>query len=149
MYGIANRELVFIPRTRAFELATLQRAVTESKTWGEFQRAIPPKVYAEIIEDIDRDINASDPFDPCEVGYCEGDWPGWPAQEMLDWVPQDIKKEFGKWESSVLNGPFLILQQEKVQEIVAAFEALGFSCKKDELLVQIACGDFPREEESP
>ena len=37
-------------------------------------------------------------------GFTEGDWPEWPEQKMLDWLPAKICREYGQIESSVLNG---------------------------------------------
>ena len=71
----------------------------------------------------------------------DGDWPDWPAQMMLKWVPQDIMDQYGKRVSSVLNGFFLEFPAAKRNEIVAAFQAKGFECREDQALVMMASGE--------
>lgn len=39
-------------------------------------------------------------------GFDDGDYPEWPAQEMLEWMPADIVSRFGQGVNSVLNGEF-------------------------------------------
>ena len=73
-------------------------------------------------------------------GLTDGDWPEWPAQEALRWVPRDIKQRFGKSVSSVINGPFLTLDPSRASEIVAAMEELGYACERDDALVAAASG---------
>lgn len=74
-------------------------------------------------------------------GFTDGDWPEWPAQEALRWVPRDIQQRFGKSASSVINGPFLTLDPSKANEIIAAMEELGYVCERNDLLVRLASGD--------
>jgi hypothetical protein len=73
-------------------------------------------------------------------GTVEGDWPAWPAQEMLYWVPRGIREKHGERQSSVHNGPFLRLDPEKETEIVAAFRDAGHHLEKHEALVRTASG---------
>lgn len=70
----------------------------------------------------------------------EGDWPEWPAQWMLDWVPQAIQREFGKIDVSRISGEMLTLPPEDFDRIVAAFEAEGYTCRRDDQLVKRASG---------
>ena len=74
-------------------------------------------------------------------GFTDGDWPEWPAQEALRWVPHDIQQRFGKSVSSVINGPFLTLDPSRASEIIAAMEERGYVCERDDALVQAASGD--------
>jgi hypothetical protein len=85
--------------------------------------------------------NRSAKFDPDRLGVCEGDYPEWPEQKMLDWLPAHVCREFGRVESSVLNGPFLSLDVRRAPEILAALERAGFECRLDEELVRRACGN--------
>ena len=53
-----------------------------------------------------------DVFDAVDIpGFCDGDWPNWPAQEMLEemleWVPKLMQEKYGNQITSTLNGPFL------------------------------------------
>jgi hypothetical protein len=50
----------------------------------------------------------------------DGEYPEWPEQKMLAWLPANICRQFGKMESSVLNGPFLSLDVRRTPEIHGA-----------------------------
>ena len=85
----------------------------------------------------------SDPFEADWLpGYTDGDWPEWPAQQALHCVPGDIQQQFGKTNSSVLNGPFLELDPRRASEIIEAMEKLGYLCERNDALVQSASGQF-------
>jgi hypothetical protein len=85
--------------------------------------------------------DSTHPFDPEQVpGKADGDWPEWPAQAMLSWMPADIVLRFGRREESVLNGSFLWLDPGSRDEIVEALDALGWQCEEDEGLVMAASG---------
>ncbi len=59
LYGEAGGAgLVFIPEDDALELANLQRAIWQSKTWGEFRRRAGEARYAEVMEN-----REASPFD--------------------------------------------------------------------------------------
>lgn len=73
-------------------------------------------------------------------GFSDGDWPEWPAQQALDWVPPEIQRRFGKTNSSVLNGPFLELDPQRAAEIIAAMEEVDYVCERNDALVQSASG---------
>ena len=82
-----------------------------------------------------------DPFDVGDIGpFCDGDWPAWPEQKMLRWLPKDIQIEFGTVVDSVHNGEFLVLDAARENEIVAALRQRGHRCTKDDDLVRRACG---------
>jgi hypothetical protein len=147
VYADYNDELIFLPIELALELAQIRTALDNSKTWGEFQANVPAHVYEEIMEGMkdDEDLEAlpqpDDTFDAHAIpGYDDGDWPIWPLQEMLNWMPKDIQHRFGKVVPSALNGDCLELTAGKTDEIVRALESRGFSCTEDESLVIRACG---------
>lgn len=136
--------LVFMPEDRARELEKIWAAVNEAKTWGEFQARVPD-AYAAILERWQEDEedapSAGKPFEASRIpGLDDGDWPGWPAQEMLDWLPEDIQERYGRVEVSVLNGDYLELPPSQAGEIAAALEAQGYRCREDQELVRRACG---------
>lgn len=82
-----------------------------------------------------------DPFDSADIpGLCDGDWPDWPHQEMLNWVPTAIQQTYGQRGESRLNGPFLTFRPEDESAIVEAFSELGYQCRRDDRLVRRACG---------
>ncbi len=72
-------------------------------------------------------------------GFEDGDYPEWPAQEMLDWMPEEASR-FGEYTNSVLNGPFLVIPPDKESAIVDALEAAGYTCERNDPLVQTASG---------
>lgn len=74
-------------------------------------------------------------------GFTDGDWPEWPAQQALNWVPREVQRRFGKTNSSVLNGPFLELDPGRAPEIIAAMEQFGYICDRNDELVQSASGN--------
>jgi hypothetical protein len=69
-----------------------------------------------------------------------GDFPGWPQQAMLDFLPKDIIAKFGKLEDSFLNGQCLTLSAGSAKQIVAALEKHGFVCERNTKLVNRASG---------
>lgn len=147
VYSDFNGMLVFIPRDRAFYLAKIHRAMYEAATWGAFRKAVPPEVYADALERTEAQPGAGDSFSPEQIaGWNDGDWPAWPAQEMLGWMPPEIQEDLGESASSFVNGPCLYIKPNREQQAVAALQANGFGCKRDELLVSCACGHVPEEE---
>jgi hypothetical protein len=77
-----------------------------------------------------------DPFDVGDIPMvCEGDWPAWPQQEMLDWVPEAIQEQYGEVDCSPVSGPYLLFRTEDEEKLVAALLAHGYSCVRDETLV--------------
>jgi hypothetical protein len=144
VFGVFNHMLVFIPRDRAFLLATVHRALYESITWGEFRRSVPKVIFELAVENIETRPSNNDPFSPEQVcGWSDGNFLPWPAQDMLNWVPGDIQEHFGEATASMHNGLFLDFDKERENEIVAALQAHAFNCKRDQLLVSCACGHVP------
>jgi hypothetical protein len=149
VYADCSGELIFLPKNLALELAQIWTALNNSKTWGEFQANVPDHVYEEIMAEMkdDEDPEAlPDPenaFDSDAIpGYDDGDWPTWPLQYMLEWMPEDIQQQYGKVVPSAVNGDCLELLEEKAGEIVLALEKRGYTCTEDESLVIRACGYF-------
>jgi hypothetical protein len=142
VYGVVQDSLVFIPVDDAEELANVHHALNVSTTWGEFRTSVPSDVYDEVLELIWGDEpDGGAPFSACDIpAVSDGDWPAWPAQEMLRWVPNEIQEQFGRVESSMHNGEFLTFDIRRQAQIVAAFERNGCECRNDEVLVNRACG---------
>lgn len=147
VYGVleGTQELVFLPIDRARELAILHIALRTSHTWGEFWAILPSRVYAQVVEhlrenDVEPGENA-DPFVREDIwGYSDGDWPGWPAQEMLAWLPQSVQQVLGTEKASVINGPYLALDASQRVALVVALQTEGYCCTQDNTLVRLACG---------
>jgi hypothetical protein len=72
--------------------------------------------------------------------YGDGDYPEWPAQQMLKWVPESIRSTFGHTYDTVLNGPYLTFDPVQERDLLAAFESAGFRCVRDDALVRRASG---------
>ncbi len=147
VYGNRHGELIFIPKDLAEDLATLHFALETSKTWGEFKANVPDRMYEEVIALVRDDENPEllpqpeETFDSDSIpGYADGDWPLWPRQYMLEWVPKDIQEHFGNIVFSIFNGPYLQFYSENTQEIVEVLEKHGFSCSEDVALVESAHG---------
>ena len=84
---------------------------------------------------------SKDPFNPEEIwGLSDGDWPGWPAQEMLEWMPSPVQQAFGTVEASVINGPYLAPDASQEDALVAALQTEGYCCRRDDTLVRLASG---------
>jgi len=77
----------------------------------------------------------TDPFSSDQVpGVDDGDWPAWPAQRMLDWVPKEIQKEYGSIESTRLNGEYPTFYPRNEPRIIAAFWRAGYRCVRGDTL---------------
>jgi hypothetical protein len=157
MLSSSNKELVygshsrlgkgpiFIPKGLALELATIHLALAKSQTWGELATNVPAHAYEEIIKDRNKWESQGIPLpeDAFDVGYIssysDGDWPAWPQQEMLEWMPEDIQQQYGKIRGTAFNRNFLELDSAKTSEIVNALENRGYVCIEDVSLVLQAC----------
>jgi len=87
----------------------------------------------------------SERFESDILPLSDGDWPSWPEQDALKWVPREIQQRFGRTAPSLLNGPSLVLDASKESEIVAAMKEHGYMCTADSMLIQLAkgSGDIP------
>lgn len=163
IYGITNLGLLFLPAARAKELAEANQALLTAKTWGEFKTLVSKCIYefyltrSEFFEgpkepedgDFSQfDIPAETPFSPNDVFY-EDDRPAYPEIEMAEWMPEKIQEEFGRkmqYSAKDANAPageILILDEERMPEIVAVLEHAGFTCfRDDELLMAAVTLDF-------
>lgn len=137
--------LVFMPLKEARYLVRLWHALYTATTWGELERLAPPEAYHGLRQDnierlSDSNLGPETPFDRHTMtAVDEGDYPAWPAQEMLDWMPEDVVEEFGEPLTSVVSGDFLQLADEP-KTIAQRLRAHGFTCRQDLRLVRLACG---------
>ncbi len=140
VYGEHAGWLVFIPERRARELATVVDAWQTSSTWGELRTRVEAlgladEVLAYLGYPDDYPPDAEPLTDDEKQGYTrEGEWPSWPAAEMLSWVPKEVA-ELGESGVSMTSGPALFFDPDRSSEIVAAFEKAGFICRRDDDLV--------------
>jgi len=86
---------------------------------------------------------AQEPFDADELpGFAEGDWPTWPKQGMLEWLPPSVQ-ELGTVKDTLLTGSFLHLDHDRQDEVIEALAAEGIECREyTEDLVVRACGEW-------
>ncbi len=151
VYGVLNKagadaNLVFIPQDECKRLAAIHTAIAGSKTWKAFCDQMPAKDLRDAVRDLrDREIDIPQEIDEFDErllppSYFDGDYPGWPEQGMLTWLPREICLGYGKLQGSVFNGPFLTLDVSRTSEIVQALEQAGFRCRHDTKLIRTACG---------
>jgi len=82
-----------------------------------------------------------DPFSWDQIPFVyDGDWPAWPAREMLAWVPDEISEHYGEGASSMLNGECLLFACSDERMLTAAFRRAGYRCVRDDKLVRLASG---------
>jgi hypothetical protein len=144
--GAGNETLVFIPAERALELAAIQGVIENAATWQEFAEKIPARDWNELLEGFDSPPDPDDGFDPCQIGVCDGDWPEWPEQKMMAWLPVEVWQEYGSVHDSRLNGQFLALDPSNVSELVEALARRGYVCRRDDVLVRAACGQAEEQQ---
>lgn len=80
----------------------------------------------------------TDPYDSNDLAGSE-DWPEWPAQQMLSWMPKAIRERIGNVGVSMVSGPALSFPLQKETEVVSALENAGYICRRDDKLVAAAC----------
>ena len=97
--GAGTETLVFIPAERAQQLAAIHKAIGQAKTWGEFRQRISTEDWDELarcFDEYDKTPQLGDAFNAEDVpGFTDGDWPDWPEQEMMSWLPPEAVARFG------------------------------------------------------
>ena len=144
VYGVHGDELVFIPADRARHLALTWKAMTKAKTWGALRMLAPPKAYREILafQDSPRSIRAGHSFDYYEMTPVpDGDYPGFPKQEVSDWMPPDVLHAFGRTVSTMMNGDFPAIDPKEERRVVASLRRQGYRCRRNQRLIEAAHGD--------
>lgn len=136
LYGIAADDLVFIPAPSACELARTYWAIACSKTWRELRARMPARAF-ELLAPEDREVDDDAPHE-AYFAMGDGDWPDWPAQMMLAWMPTEIRRRYGTVVHSVLNGDYLELRTEDLDAIVAELQDVRYDCRRNDLIVRIA-----------
>lgn len=135
-----NGGLVFAREERALLISTIHQAIDSSKTWGEFRAAIPAKEYSKIIvgafeDGGERRPAKSAPFDPEQLpGWSDGDYPPWLQSEMEAVLPRNLLRQFGRLDTTNLNGSFWYIPEENKAAICAALTSLGVTVEDAEHL---------------
>ena len=142
VYGDVDGALVFIPKARAEHLSILR---SDFATWGDAKRNLSPDTWAGVVEQFDAgeaDVPADDEaYDLDAVpGHAGGDWPAWPARDMLRDVPASVREKFGRVEDSVHNGSYLHLDAADEHEVLEALRPYGWTCTRDDAMVNRASG---------
>jgi hypothetical protein len=147
VFGVVTRgdesNLVFIPEPEAKRLAAIYDAIS-AKTWGEFKRRMPTDDLQEVIsyfvEDEEEMPSDDAKFEPDLLpGFCDGDWPDWTEQRMLEWVPRSIIQKYATMMTTAINESYPVLDVSRKDEIVAAIQNARFECREDQELVRSAC----------
>ena len=145
LFDVFDGGLVVMPLGEAQRLASLNDALELSATWGEFLARVSDDrdTVAYLREEHDDLPAAEEAFDADELpGFAEGDWPTWPKQAMLDWLPSSVQ-ELGTVEDTLLTGSFLHLDDDRQDEVIEALAAEGITCREDtDDLVVRACGEW-------
>jgi hypothetical protein len=134
IYGeVAFSGLVFMERSKALENIAFRAAVT----WGDFRKGAPT-LYERALEVLDAEENP--PPDTQELDHealdGDGDFPYFPEQLMLDFIPKLVQERYGRVEETVFNGPVLILDPDHESKIVAVLRNRGFSVQRNDALME-------------
>jgi len=163
IYGITNLGLLFVPESRAKELAESNKALLSAKSWGEFKSLVSTELYVFYLtkssyyegpyepEDGDYrpyNIPPETPFTPNDVLTYE-ELPANPEIEMSEWLPEEIQAKFGRkmsysaMDMNVPEGDILVLKEKQMDEIGAELVKLGYECRRDDdLLIAGTTLDF-------
>jgi hypothetical protein len=144
VFAIVDNGVIVIPMLEAQRLARLHKALAESSTWGEF--------LARVVDDVTTTTylasqygeelpGPADTFDATDIpGFLIGDWPTWPKRTMLRSLPASVIA-LGTANASLLNGPFLHIDEGLAGDVVEAMRLEGLECAQDpDDLVVRACG---------
>lgn len=148
LLGFFDDSVIVIPAHEAFRLAKLNRALEHASTWGELLAGLASDeiTIRELEAKVDELPAADAPFDPNDIpGFSDGDWPAWPAQKMLEWLPESARA-LGSVCPTAINGDALRIPPERVDAVVAALTAEGIEVDVDAVgYITAACGDWRYE----
>jgi hypothetical protein len=72
----------------------------------------------------------------------DGNWPTFPKQAMLDWLPDPVLK-LGTIKTSAFEASFLDIEEHLAADVIEALADEGIDCHEDtEDLVLRACGQW-------
>ncbi len=130
---------MFATPDRAIFVAKIHAAIRSSKTWGQFRSAIPRKEYSVIIHSAFDDQGTARPkstapfSEESVAGWSDGDYPAWLQSEMEGILPRSVLEQFGKRETTFLNGSFWLIPEKNLVGVCAALNAFGWEleCAQD------------------
>jgi hypothetical protein len=142
VYGVdLIGNLIFIPTERARELREFYRIWSTVTTWGELMERLQEAGLTdelELFEDREEHLIADKPItDEDKSAYFDMELLPWAGEEMLDWMPNDVL-EMGSDSGSPGGTYGLYLRPEQEAEVVAALEANGYTCTRDDELILAA-----------
>lgn len=131
-----EEQVIYATPERAAFHSRIERALSESKTWGEFRRAMPPKEYSRIIHEAfdENDMprpRGSDLFSSDQVpGTEDSSYPGSMMDEMSSGIlPEDLLDVYGveNYPSGFSScNPFYYVDRENVEELNAELRRRGY-----------------------
>jgi hypothetical protein len=156
VFGKTNLGLILILEPRLQEVLNSYQALETSKTWGEFRELVSARMYEAFVtrsghyDEKEGQPAENTPFTPNDVFDVNSpDFIFHPEIEMSTWVPADIQETFGKQTSyyamdgNVPGGNILVLDEERMEDIIAALESQGYSCNRNDEQVSTVFGpDF-------
>ena len=138
--GIFDNTITFIERHRLDDLLQIRLAIEESKTWGEFFHLLPLHITSGVKSNLDASYDPKRKFEADEVpGYADGDWPAFPHQLMIDFLPRSLIA-MRKIESTIFNGDRLDIPERNASAACAELRRLGWNVVRDDQKVIRAVG---------
>ena len=179
IYGDTCIGLILVLEPRLQEVLTAFQALVTSNTWGDFRSSVSKEMYETYLvrsnhyhgpygdrgEDLTPHYFPDDtPFNPNDVFDVYNPESFYhPEIEMTSWVPEEIQEKYGRhtryhaMDMNVPRGKVLEFDIERMDEIIAALEEQGYSCRSDEEQLAVSLGpafnfddytDRPEEEET-
>jgi hypothetical protein len=139
IFGVDDTALVFIPRALATELSALHAAIHTCATWGELRDEPPPNRYAEALERLGADPPRDHLLNEDDIAGYGNSWPEHPLQAMDQWLPEHIRRRFGRLAPSTDNPRARRLPIERRAEILEAFRTAGYTCAPAQGIYDRAC----------
>lgn len=134
-----NGGVVFADEERAKFISLIYEALRTARTWGEFKQLMPVKEYQKIRRQFDEQGEPRPRLDEdfsseYVAGVPDGDYPPWLQAEMERIIPRDILRQFGKSETTHLNGPYWHIPEAQIEPMATALRKRGFKVIKAEHL---------------
>jgi tetratricopeptide (TPR) repeat protein len=131
--GIGNSMFIYATPERAAFHSRIERALFESRTWGEFRKAMPPKEYSRIVREVfegndEPRPRASDAFSRDQVSGTEDlSYPTPMMEEMAESVlPQDLLDIYAEESPLRQDRLYYYVAMENVDELNAELRRRGY-----------------------
>ena len=123
--------VIFAPIHRVTTLTTIHDAVRSSSRWGQFREKVSDSIYRQAVSVSGNDHEPL-PNDHLEIeAYDDGDWPGFLAQEMINWMPKDAQA-LGIIKPTIFNGDYLLLNEDDLDQIIGILTLKGYQIVQNE-----------------